>query len=61
MDDSCFACFSGMCMDHEGGFDEPERPPGCPPSCLIEYRLYADRATKSITHKPGCPNLEATE
>lgn len=57
MDDSCFACFSGMCMDHEGGYDEPERPASCLPSCLIEQRLYANMATVKITHKPDCPSL----
>jgi hypothetical protein len=58
MDDSCFACFSGMCMDHEGGYDEPERPAGCLPSCLIEQRLYENMATVRIHHKPGCPQYE---
>lgn len=56
MDDSCFACFSGMCMDHEGGWDEPERPAGCLPSCVIEKRLYANCATEQVHHKSGCPN-----
>lgn len=58
MDDGCFACFSGMCMDHGGGWDEPERPEGCLPSCILEQRLYANMATVQVHHKPGCKNLE---
>jgi hypothetical protein len=57
VNDDCFACFSGMCMDHEGGWDEPERPAGCLPTCIIETRLYADRSTIQVHHKPGCKNL----
>ena len=61
MDDSCFACFSGMCTGHEGGWEEPERPADCLPSCIIEQRLCENMATVQLRHRPGCPQCVKAE